>query len=122
MTSYIQDNMAGFRMSDLAEKSHFFLSQWLKGRLNSADVFVNIKEKTPGDCLNISGFELCSKGEDKTWTRGPWTPLLDRVHAPLFGPVPWTGSMDPLFSYLEKKHQIKNKAILKLLIFERKSV
>ena len=61
MTSYTQDNMARFRMADLAEKSHFFLSQWLKGRLNSADVFVNIREKTPGDCLNISGFELCSK-------------------------------------------------------------
>ena len=54
MTSYTQDNMARFRMADLAEKSHFFLSQWLKGRLNSEDVFVNIREKTPGDCLNIS--------------------------------------------------------------------
>ena len=32
------------------------------------------------------------KGEDKTWTRGPWTPTLDRVH----GPLSWTGSMDPL--------------------------
>ena len=21
-------------------------------------------------------------GEDKTWTRGPWTPTLDRVHGP----------------------------------------
>ena len=20
------------------------------------------------------------RGEDKTWTRGPWTPTLDRVH------------------------------------------
>ena len=49
-------------MAVLAEKSHFFLSQWLKGHLNSADVFVNIREKAPGDCLNISGFELCSKG------------------------------------------------------------
>ena len=29
-------------------------------------------------------------GEDKTWTRGPWTPTLDRVH----GPLSWTGSMD----------------------------
>ena len=60
MASYTQDNMARFRMADLAEKSHFFLSQWLKGRLNSADVFVNIGEKTSGDCLNISGLELCS--------------------------------------------------------------
>ena len=62
MTSYTQDNMVRFRMAVLAEKSHFFLSQWLKGHLNSADVFVNIREKAPGDCLNISGFELCSKG------------------------------------------------------------
>ena len=31
-------------------------------------------------------------GEDKTWTRGPWTPTLDQVH----GPLSWTGSMDPL--------------------------
>ena len=31
-------------------------------------------------------------GEDKTWTRGPWTPSLDRGHGPLL----WTGSMDPL--------------------------
>ena len=33
-----------------------------------------------------------SLGEDKTWTRGPWTPTLDRVH----GLLSWTGSMDPL--------------------------
>ena len=31
-------------------------------------------------------------GEDKTWTRGPWTPTFDWVH----GPLSWTGSMDPL--------------------------
>ena len=31
-------------------------------------------------------------GEDKTWTPGPWTPSLDRVH----GPPSWTRSMDPL--------------------------
>ena len=24
----------------------------------------------------------CVTGEDKTWTRGPWTPTLDRVHGP----------------------------------------
>ena len=35
---------------------------------------------------------LYSWGEDKTWTRGPWTPTLDQVH----GPLSWTGSMDPL--------------------------
>ena len=33
-----------------------------------------------------------SLGEDKTWTSGPWTPTLDRVH----GLLSWTGSMDPL--------------------------
>ena len=33
------------------------------------------------------------EGEDKTWTPGPWTPSLDRVH----GPPSWTGSMDPHF-------------------------
>ena len=32
-------------------------------------------------------------GGDKTWTPGPWTPSLDRVH----GPPPWTGSVDPHF-------------------------
>jgi hypothetical protein len=29
----------------------------------------------------------------KTWTPGPWTPCLDRVHGPLYGPGPWTPSM-----------------------------
>ena len=31
-------------------------------------------------------------GEDKTWTRGPWTPTLDRVHGRdhFHGPGPWT--------------------------------
>ena len=62
MTSYTQDNMARFRMADLSETSHFFLSQWLKVHLNCADVFVNIREKSPGDCLDIYDFELCSKG------------------------------------------------------------
>ena len=45
----------------LKKATSFYLSG-LRGHLNSADVFVNIREKTPGDCLNISGFELCSKG------------------------------------------------------------
>ena len=35
------------------ETSDFFLSQWLKVHLNCADVFVNIREKTPGNCLDI---------------------------------------------------------------------
>ena len=25
---------------------------------------------------------LVKTGEDKTWTRGPWAPTLDRVHGP----------------------------------------
>ena len=37
-------------------------------------------------------FRAFTLGEDKTWTRGPWTPTLDRIH----GPLSWTGSMDPL--------------------------
>ena len=51
-------------------------------------------------------------GEDKTWTRGSWTPSLDQVH----GPLSWTGSMDSLswtrsmdiFFYFYKKvlHQV----------------
>ena len=48
--------------ADLSETSHFFLSQWLKVHLNCADVFVNIREKSPCDCLDIYDFELCSKG------------------------------------------------------------
>ena len=57
-------------------------------------------------------FDLFWMGEDKRWTRGPWTPSLDRVH----GPLSWTGSMDPLswtrsmdsFFYFYKKvlHQV----------------
>ena len=38
-----------------------------------------------------------------------------RVHGPPFGPGPWatymTRSMDPLFSYQEKKDKIKIKAV-----------
>ena len=49
--------MARFRMADLSETSHFFLSQWLKVHLNCADVFVNIRENSPGDCLDIYDFE-----------------------------------------------------------------
>jgi hypothetical protein len=37
-------------------------------------------------------FNIIYMGKYKTWTPGPWTPCLDRVH----GPPLWTGSMDPL--------------------------
>ena len=42
--------------------------------------------------LLVFGVTPFKMGEDKTWTRGPWTPTLDQVHRPLS----WTGSMDPL--------------------------
>ena len=41
---------------------------------------------------NVSFIPRPRRGEDKTWTPGPWTPSLDRVH----GPPSWTRSMDPL--------------------------
>ena len=34
-------------------------------------------------------------GKYKTWTPGPWTPSVDRVHGLGFIKI-WTGSMDPL--------------------------
>ena len=45
---------------------------------------------------------LLVSGEDKTWTRGPWTPTLDQFHGPLswtrsMDPLSWTGSMDSFF-------------------------
>ena len=58
-------------------------------------------------CFQLSSVYRFSAGEDKTWA-----PLLDRVHGPLI----WTRSMDPLFTYLEKKHKIKNKAVLKAVL------
>ena len=47
-----------------------------------------------GSSRKVSGLQSTKRqaGEDKTWTRGPWTPSLDQVH----GPLSWTGSMDPL--------------------------
>ena len=36
-------------------------------------------------------------GKYKTWTPGPWTPSMDRVHGPgpwKYGPGPWTPIMD----------------------------
>ena len=52
-------------------------------------------------------------GEDKTWTRGPWTPSLDRVHGPLswtrsMDPLSWTRSMDSFFYFYKKVlHQVQ---------------
>ena len=48
--------------------------------------------KTSQDEKKLCQLQLSVRGEEKTWTRGPWTPALDRVH----GPLSWTGSMDPL--------------------------
>ena len=50
-------------------------------------------------------FDRFVTGEDKTWTTGPWTPTLDRVHGPLswtgsMDPLSWTGSMDTFFKYI----------------------
>ena len=46
----------------------------------------------------VSNFgRLCKllhmSGKYKTWTPGPWTPSVDRVHGPgppKYGPGPWT--------------------------------
>ena len=50
----------------------------------------------------MPGGKLFGLGKYKTWTPGPWTPFLDRVHEPLswtgsMDPISWTGSMEPLF-------------------------
>ena len=52
------------------------------------------------------------RGEDKTWTRGPWTPTLDRVHGPLswtgsMDPLSWTGSMDSFFKIMRNEQKQK---------------
>ena len=52
----------------------------------------NIDRFQSRDYFSIGRHIGAHQGEDKTWTRGPWTPTLDRVH----GPLSWTGSMDPL--------------------------
>ena len=58
------------------------------------------------DSLNLADvWKEWKEGKYKTWTPGPWTPSVDRVHGPgpsKYGPGPctplsWTGSMDPLF-------------------------
>jgi hypothetical protein len=43
--------------------------------------------------IRLSAVHVLNVGKYKTWTPGPWTPCLDRVH----GPPPWTGSTDPRF-------------------------
>ena len=58
MTSYAHNNMARFRMADLAERSH------ISGQGPSLERprIVNTQKKTRGDFLDIYGSELCSKG------------------------------------------------------------
>ena len=57
--------------------------------------------------LKETGFKL---GKYKTWTPGPWTPSVDRVH----GPGPWTTFMDrvhgpPIFTTPKITEVNKNK-------------
>ena len=37
-----------------------------------------------GSSRKVSGLQSTKReaGEDKTWTRGPWTTFMDRVHGP----------------------------------------
>ena len=44
------------------------------------------------NCRETDARSYLVSGEDKTWTKGPWTPTLNRVH----GPLSWTGSINPL--------------------------
>ena len=56
-------------------------------------------------------------GKYKTWTPGPWTPSVDRVHGPgpsKYGPGPWTPFMDrvhgpPIFTTPKITEVNKNK-------------
>ena len=54
MTSYAHNNMARFRMADLAERT--------QGPSLQRPRIVNTRKKTHGDFLDIYGSELCSKG------------------------------------------------------------
>ena len=65
----------------------------------------------------MKGKRCSVRGEDKTWTRGSWTPTLDRVHGPLFmdrvnGPFLQTSwSMDSFFKIMrneQNRNKIKN--------------
>ena len=48
-------------------------------------------------------------GEDKTWTRGPWPPTLDRVHGPLsYGAGSWTAFFK-IMRNEQKQKKCKNK-------------
>ena len=63
-------------------------------------------------------------GKYKTWTPGPWTPSMDRVHGrgpSKYGPGPWTPFMDrvhgpPIFTIPKiteiNKNKIKSKVKL----------
>ena len=56
-------------------------------------------------------------GKYKTWTPGPWTPSVDRVHGPgpsKYGPGPWIPFMDrvhgpPIFTTPKITEVNKNK-------------
>ena len=40
--------------------------------------------------IDLSLEDAKNRGEDKTWTRGPWTPTLDGSMDHFHGPGPWT--------------------------------
>ena len=61
-----------------------YIFLFFKGFLSSVNTQTVIRQ------LLVFGVTPFKMGEDKTWTRGAWTPTLDQVHAPLS----WTGSMD----------------------------
>ena len=62
MTSYAHNNMARFRMANLAERSHISGSRVRVRPSLQCPRIVNTRKKTHGDYLDIYGSELCSKG------------------------------------------------------------
>ena len=67
--------------------------------------------------LQVGNSKRSFLGEDKTWTRGLWTPTLDRVYGPLswtrsMDPLSWTGSMDTFF-FLNNEKLTKTKIVQK---------
>ena len=73
----------------------------------------NLRAKTgPQHLFEYNLQNVVKTGEDKTWTRGPWTPTLDRVHGPLswtgsMDPLSWTGSMDSFFKIMRNEQKQK---------------
>ena len=49
---------------------------------------------------SCKAFILSDTGKYKTWTPGPCTPSVDRVH----GPGPWTRSMDRVHQNMDRVH------------------